>query len=215
MKTIMCLIVLIYACGRVPTSSSSLQTDPTSPTSSQANKTPSSAHSDPCTYYDNCLIQGSISGAFPLTVDSVHYSDIEAFYTAELPKLEKQAADQGYKDVSFEGQLGLDDLKYGLDVYAQSVSGEGFSGQTEVEQNGQFVLYDTYASDNTDNMFNIRLNKRVTLTTPSIQFCWNFSGTAQNVGMNSPKIIDTFSTTLTLYACNGVAQGMTIPVAVH
>lgn len=163
-------------------------------------------------------VKGGIDSAFDLTVDGKPYSDVEAFYTYEIGVLKQAASENGYEGYTsdFQAQLGLNDLKYGETVYVQAEGGQGFTGSTKVQPDGRFSIN----VRNTDlaATYAVRANKRISLllTSPDkkteIKWCWNYSASQSGVEVGKDVILNTFSTTLTLYACDTTQQGgMTLP----
>jgi hypothetical protein len=205
MKSLILAILVLAACGRQTPSTSASQTP------SSANGNASLTGGDPCTVYDNCQVQGSVAGSFQLTVDGAPYQNIEGYYTYEIENLQKQCEKLGYTDCDFAAQLGLSDFQYGQTVAVENSSGQGFSGTGEVMNNSQFAIYDTDTSDSTTSTFNVLVNKRITLTTSTQEFCYNFSGAASQVRMNNPVIVDTYTTQFTLYACDANGSGISLP----
>lgn len=212
MKTAIFLVMfLVSGCGRDESSGVA-----SAPAAAASTTSPSEAAGDcsPTKHY--CAVTGSIDSAFQLTADGLLYPSIESFYSYEVDFLQGQADEGGYAGWSsnFTAQLGLNDLKHGLDVYAQDMSGEGFSGSSVVRMDGTFVVPVT--TGDTTNEYALRVNKRITytLTSPdgkeSVKWCWNFSGEADQVGINKPIIVNTFSSTLTKYQCADTQSGTII-----
>lgn len=162
-------------------------------------------------------IKGAIVSAFEMQVDGSSYQDSEDFYTKELAILKSQMTQKGYKGytINFDAQIGLENMANGMEVYAESTTGQGFAGQTQVDQQGQFELA-VPASDEQES-FQLRAVKRINilLESPdlktSVTWCYNFSGTAPTANLNSSVIVSTFTTEVTSYACSAEQGALSLP----
>lgn len=162
-------------------------------------------------------LSGYVVSAFDLRVNGKSYADSEDFYTQEMASLTQQVASAGYAGykMTFDGQLGLDDLKYGMNVYVAAEGNTGYAGDTKVDSNGRFMLGIPDGSG--DETFRIRANKRVSviLTSPdhakTVTWCYNFSSVDTEGSLADPVLISDFNTTLTKYQCADDEAGMTIP----
>lgn len=158
-------------------------------------------------------LEGYVASAFQMTVDGNTYADSEAFYTHQLDTLATQVAEQGYDGYSmeFDAQIGLNDLKYGMQVYVVAEGGSGFAGDTRVNESGRFSM--AIPDGEGAHVFKVRTNKRVAvlLTSPDkkekVQMCYNFSGVETTASLTNKVIISNFVTQLTKYACSSAPNG--------
>jgi len=162
-------------------------------------------------------LTGYVVSAFDMNVNGRRYDDSEDFYTQQLGELESEMEAAGYAgySLSLSGELGLDDLKYGMDVYVVAHGKTGFAGDTTVNENGRFMLGIPDGSG--DEVFRIRTNKRVSviLTSPDkrdvVRWCYNFSSANTEGTLHEPVLISEFTTKLTRYQCSDSGNGMTLP----
>jgi len=230
MKHVILSILITMGCGRYSetncavgssnASSNASSTESKCPTNA-APSTPSSTQGLSDT--DASLsLSGYVASAFTMTVDGRQYKDSEDYYTTTMDGLEAEATKAGYQgyEVTFDAQIGLDDLKYGMDVYIQAQGNTGYAGDTQVDQDGKFrVQFPGPAASNT---FDVRANKRINvkLTSPDqqiqVSWCYNFSGVQQGVKISTtsqPIILHQFSSSLTKYKCAVTSGGVQIPIA--
>jgi len=162
-------------------------------------------------------LTGYVVSAFDMDVNGRRYEDSEDFYTQQLGELESEMEAAGYVgySLSLSGELGLDDLKYGMDVYVVAHGKTGFAGDTRVNENGRFMLGIPDGSG--DEVFRIRTNKRVSviLTSPDkrdvVRWCYNFSSANTEGTLAEPVLISQFTTKLTRYQCSDSGNGMALP----
>lgn len=162
-------------------------------------------------------LTGYIVSAFDMDVNGRRYADSEDFYTQQLGELESEMEAAGYAgySLSLSGELGLDDLKYGMDVYVVAHGKTGFAGDTSVNENGRFMLGIPDGSG--DEVFRIRTNKRVSVILTSsdkrdvVRWCYNFSSVNTEGTLHEPVLISEFTTKLTRYQCSDSGNGMTLP----
>ena len=164
-------------------------------------------------------IDGSIASAFAVTVDGHQYQDSEDFYSQKLVELEAEATKAGYAgyQLSFNAQLGLDDLKNDMTVYVQAQGGQGYAGQTQVQQDGTFEI--EFPNKASGAVYDVKANKRIGVVLTSddgskvVTWCFNFAGidSIKETDQTKPIILNKFKTTLTRYACEGQTGGITIP----
>jgi len=162
-------------------------------------------------------LQGYLVSAFDLSVDGKQYSDSESYYSEQLGRIENEVVDGGYSGytLKFDAQIGLDDLKVGMKVYAVSVQSTGFAGDTRINDKGRFML--EIPAANVNDTYKIRTNKRISVTLTSadkknvVKWCYNFSGNVTEASLDEPAIINTFTTKLTRYACQADSSGISIP----
>lgn len=162
-------------------------------------------------------LTGYVVSAFDMDVNGRRYEDSEDFYTQQLGELESEMEAAGYVgySLSLSGELGLDDLKYGMDVYVVAHGKTGFAGDTRVNENGRFMLGIPDGSG--DEVFRIRTNKRVSviLTSPDkrdvVRWCYNFSSANTEGTLAEPILISQFTTKLTRYQCSDSGNGMALP----
>lgn len=218
MKTMLILVSLfILGCGNSMPCDESRES---CASSKEAAAEPTSTNSDPFITDKSVTLRGYVSSAFDLTVDGQHFTDSEDFYTQQLDKLTAEAeADYAGWNLSFDAEIGLEDLKYNMRVFVASVNSRGFAGESWVDENGQFSLEFPDAGEST---YKIRATKRITLiltepeTDKEVRWCYNFSAVEQPVSLNPkdnrPIILSTFVTGLTKYECvNENSGGITIP----
>lgn len=209
------LALSLVGCGSYqPTPTATTPTDTTTTTDTAA----LAASDNTATKLPGGYLQGYVVSAFDMTVDGTHYADSESFYSAELDSLQSQADAAGYQGYSmvFAAQIGLDDLKYGMDVYVAAEGGVGYATDTKINEKGQFTVSIPNGSGG-DTKYQIRTNKRVsvTLTSPDksakVKWCYNFSGSSTEGQIGAPVIINTFTSTLTKYDCDVTSSGILIP----
>lgn len=164
-------------------------------------------------------VKGYISSAFDLTVDDAKYADSEDFYTQQLDRLQEEAVVAGYDGwaLKFDAEIGLVDLKSGMQVFVVATTKTGYAGETKVLQNGTFSVH--FPTDGNESRYKIRAVKRINveLTNPDtkaevkkVKWCYNFSANEQDVTIDEqqhPIILDTFYTRITKYACSVVSGG--------
>lgn len=160
--------------------------------------------------YEPIYLRGSVSSGFTISVDGQNYDDSEDFYTQQLDVLEAEKIENGYEDyeLTFDAALGLNDLKNGMTVYAESDGETGYSGETIVSNNGTFEIQFPAKADG--ERLNVRANKRIGIILKGpenelIYWCYNFSATTETtIGPdNKPVILRHFNTKLTKYKCSG------------
>jgi hypothetical protein len=163
-------------------------------------------------------LSGYIVSAFDMEVNGRRYTDSEDFYSSQLQELLDEMDAAGYTGYTFafNGQLGLDDLKYGMDVYVVAQGKTGFAGDTTVNESGRFTV--AIPDGSGDQVFRIRANKRisVTLTSPDkrniVRWCYNFSSVNTEGSLAEAVLISEFNTSLTRYQCsNEAGSGMALP----
>lgn len=169
---------------------------------------------------------GYINNAFGVSVDGKDYTDSEDFYTQKITELTDSAKEAGYDGwgLALNAELGLDDLKNGMQVFVASGSQYGFAGSTQVDYDGSFRI--TIPENARSSLYSLRANKKidVTLTPPEgaqddngnalkpVRWCYNFSATMHGIPVNGePVNLKKFSSTLTKYACQVSSSGITIP----
>jgi len=195
-----------------PTSSATA----TQTTSAQGQRNPASTGPEAADKQGGYLT-GYVVSAFDMRVNGQNYADSEVFYSQQMDDLLVQVQDAGYDGytMAFDGQLGLDDLKFGMDVYVAARGKTGFAGDTTVNESGRFMMGIPNGSG--DETFQIRTNKRVSviLTSPDrqtvVRWCYNFSSVNTEGRLHEPVLISEFTTTLTKYQCANSSGGMQIP----
>jgi hypothetical protein len=170
-------------------------------------------------YVSPVAVKGYVSSAFDLTVDGKNYADSEDFYSEQLETLEQQKNDGGYDDyvLSFEAEVGLGELKNGMDVFVVATAEQGFAGETGILYDGTFQV--NMPGDAIGDSFQVRANKRigVILTNSEgnqIRWCYNFYGSQKFTLEENPKpiILRHFFTKLTKYRCSdSKASALEIP----
>ena len=175
-------------------------------------------------YVETAFLTGYLANAFDVVVDGQRYSDTEDYYTQKITQLTNEANASGYAgwDLSFDAEIGLDDLAYGMVVFASAAGSRGYAGHAPMEYNGSFSME---IPDNARNaVYAVRANKKVgvTLTPPqdsdkkAIEWCYNFSAELSGISLGSPVILNKFSSRLTKYACATSKQdGIEIPVSIR
>ena len=163
-------------------------------------------------------LMGYLVSAFNVRVNGVSYTNSEDFYTQELTALKAQVASAGYGGytMTFNAQIGLNDLTVGMDVYVEAEGGSGYAGNTTTDNSGRFML--AIPSRNADETFQVLTNKRVSvyLTSPDksdkIAYCYNFSSIPTSASLDNMAHISDYKTTLTAYKCSSNGNnGMEIP----
>jgi len=217
-------VLIFTACGMAPPAcKTAANADGSCPAAVASTKETTAAPAEPTAKKKDTTtptgdLQGYVVSAFDVTVNGQQYADSEDFYTKEMASLTDQVADAGYPGytMQFDAQIGLDDLKYGMNVYVAAVGNSGFAGETKVNKSGRFAI--SIPEDSQDVTFRIRTNKRVSiiLTNPDnkkdkVNFCYNFSSANTEATIHAPALVSTFQTTLTAYACSNVQSGMQIP----
>jgi hypothetical protein len=195
------------ACGREETETvrSASQTNTSGDSSSTASVT----------------FNGSVTSAFAITVDGVRYDDSEDFYTQEVQRLPEKAAAAGYAgwETKFDAVLGFSDLSRDMVVYISPTEKRGYTGKASVGSDAKFRV--ELPSGAQDSSYNVRAVKRVNVILSkdgeSKKFCYNFSAVDKNVPFNEkdkPIVLDSFTSKLTLYACESQqSDGIVIPAA--
>jgi hypothetical protein len=154
-------------------------------------------------------LQGSVSSGFSITVNGQSYLDSEDFYTQQLDALEAEKAEKypGY-ELMFDADLGLNDLKNGMTIYAEGIGDTGYAGETIVVNDGTFEI--KFPSKAEGETINVRANKRIGITLEGrdgdlIYWCYNFSAILETTisAKNKPIILRHFDTRLTKYKCTG------------
>lgn len=155
-------------------------------------------------------LKGSVSSAFNITVDGQNYTDSEDFYTQQLDVLTSEKEANGYADykLTFDAQLGLNDLKDGMTLQAEGIGDTGYAGETIIINDGTFEL--RFPSEAEDEILNIRATKRIGVILTStkgenIYWCYNFYAKKEiELKANGkPIILRHFETKLTKYKCEG------------
>ena len=211
--TIFNIALLITACGQQPVSPETVTDSNTKATNA---KNTSTAEQDEPT-----KIKGYLSNAFEVTVDGEKFGDSEAFYTDQIDRLTEEAVSNGYQDwkLTFDAEIGLADLKYGMDVFIAASDKKGYAGQTSMNYDGSFSV--TIPEGARDSVYSLRAVKRVsvTLTPPdelrrtekTVKWCYNLSADLRNVAVGDLVVLDNFSTRLTKYGCQVDRSGIAIP----
>jgi len=154
------------------------------------------------------MLRGYVSSAFDITVDGKHYEDSEDFYTQQIDVLEKQKDDGGYSEYSleFDAEVGLGELKTGMEVFVVATADQGFAGETIVIYDGTWEV--KLPPEAKGDSFQVRANKRVgvRLTGPEgdvVEWCYNFYGIKllSLDDKSKPIILKNFQTKLTKYRC--------------
>lgn len=169
----------------------------------------------------NVTFNGAVTSAFAITVDGVRYDDSEDFYTQEVQRLPDKAAAAGYDgwETKFDAVLGFGDLARDMVVYISPTEKRGYTGKASVGSDAKFRV--ELPADAQDSSYNVRAVKRVnvilTKAGESKKFCYNFSAVDKNVPFNEkdkPIVLDSFTSKLTLYACESQqTDGIVIPAA--
>lgn len=154
------------------------------------------------------VLSGYVSAAFELDVDGKTYADSEAFYTKQIPILEKERDKAGYKGyaLDLDAEVGFKDLKHNMTVYVVSDE-SGYGDESKVDSSGHFDM--EFPEKALGEKFNIRANKRIAVTltlagATTIHWCYNFSGKAQSLALatdSKPVLVNSFVTSITKYAC--------------
>jgi hypothetical protein len=170
---------------------------------------------------NNVTFNGAVTSAFAITVDGVRYDDSEDFYTQEVSRLRDKAAAAGYNgwETKFDAVLGFADLARDMVVYISPTEKRGYTGKASVGSDAKFRV--ELPADAQDSSYNVRAVKRVnvilTKAGESKKFCYNFSAVDKNVPFNEkdkPIVLDSFTSKLTLYACESQqTDGIVIPAA--
>jgi hypothetical protein len=160
-------------------------------------------------------LRGGITSAFDLTVDGVAYRDSEDFFTQQVRKLPVQLAAAGNdltdRTVRFTGRMGLADLWKDMVIFVQPISGQGSSGYSAIQANGQFSFLAKGIEP--DAQFQIRAVKRIgveIVKDNAIEklYCFILSAREQTAQLNTFVNLNTFDTQLTEYACEANQGGM-------
>jgi hypothetical protein len=169
----------------------------------------------------NVTFNGAVTSAFAITVDGIRYDDSEDFYTQEVQRLPDKAAAAGYEgwETKFDAVLGFGDLARDMVVYISPTEKRGYTGKASVGSDAKFRV--ELPADAQDSSYNVRAVKRVnvilTKAGESKKFCYNFSAVDKNVPFNEkdkPIVLDSFTSKLTLYACESQqTDGIVIPAA--
>ena len=164
---------------------------------------------------------GAVTSAFSITVDGVRYEDSEDFYTQEVQRLPAKVESAGYTGwtAKFDAVLGFSDLSRDMTVYISPTEKRGYTGKTSVGSDATFRV--ELPSAASDSSYNVRAVKRVNVVLTKDgeikKFCYNFSAVDKNVSLNEtdkPIVLDTFTSKLTLYACESQqTDGIQIPEA--
>ena len=123
-------------------------------------------------------LQGYISPIFEISVDGESYFDSEEFYTIQLERFEDEMHEAGYGDYQLvmDAQLGLDDWKRGMTVYAVSIDDRGYAGEQVLNHSGSFTFQFPIEADG--DIFQVRANERIGLKligpTETKYWCFNF-----------------------------------------
>lgn len=215
MKTISTIAIVssLVACGQVPTTETQAtvaKTEAKDPEEKQVTELKSE-------YQEQAYLTGYLANAFDVVVDGQRYADTEDYYTRKLEQLTAEADDSGYEGwtLSFDAEIGLEDLKYGMTVFASASGNRGYAGQVPMEFNGSFTME---IPDNSRNaVYSVRANKKVnvTLTPPEsgekpVRWCYNFSAQLTGVTLGAPVILNSFQSRLTKYACSLERDGIEI-----
>lgn len=173
---------------------------------------------------NNSYVSGYIANAFDVVIDGDTYKDSEDYYTKKLEQLTDEAAKAGYDGwkLSFEAEIGLDDLKDGMTVFVSASGNRGFAGQEQMSFDGSFNFK---IPDNAkDAVYSIRANKKVSITLypPDYlnslpkKWCFNFSANLNGITVDNPVILNTFESRVTKYACSlNINDGIKIPSDNH
>jgi len=209
------LVSALLACGQVPTEDQ---------TATKAAKDKEGKDNvEESEYEGQANLTGYLANAFDVVVDGQKYEDTEDYYTQKLEQLTAEAEASGYEGwtLSFDAEIGLDDLKYGMMVFASAAGNRGYAGQVPMEFNGSFSMEIPENSRNA--VYSVRANKKVnvTLTPPEsedgsanekpVRWCYNFSAQLAGITLGAPVILNTFESRLTKYACSVERDGIEIP----
>lgn len=211
MKNLILASLLISACGQLPKDDSLVD----------CQKDQSNQACEKDKKLGLVSITGSISGAFDVVVDGQHYSDIEAYYTAEVDRLATRVAKAGYEDykAEFDAKLGSKDLTQGMTVFMIVSNGRGEAGKAYVGYDDTFFFRLPSATE--DGSYRIKAVKRVSIVLTKDKevkrFCFNFSALGQTEIIerkSEPVILSTFESSVTKYACSQLDEsGLVIPNA--
>ena len=204
------IVSSLIACGQVPSQEQTLVT--------KQQKTQKDL-----SYQDAAYLTGYLANAFDVVVDGKRYADTEDYYTQKLEQLMAEAEKSGYAGwtLSFDAEIGLEDLKYGMMVFASSAGNRGFAGQIPMDFNGSFQM--EIPDSAREAVYSVRANKKInlTLTPPEdgesstfgkpIRWCYNFSAQLTGITLGSPVILNSFESRLTKYACSLESSGIEIP----
>lgn len=165
-------------------------------------------------------LSGYVVSAWDVVVDGESYTDTEDYYTQQLEALHGMAEEEGYRgwDISFDAQIGLTDLKFGMKVFVVSGTTRGYAAEARVDSEGSFKISFPYDSE---ALYKIRAMKRVsvTLTDPETKewkkWCYILSAVEQEVSLmddERPVLLSNFVTQTTTYECESSGNtGITIP----
>lgn len=167
-------------------------------------------------------ISGSISGAFDVIVDGESYSDIEAYYSAEIDALPARIEALGYADysVKLDAKIGFKDLTNNMMVFISPASGrDGYATKGYVGSDDKFnFVLPAYAPDSS---YRVKAVKRIALILTSEtevkKFCFNFKTVEAQAdlieGKSSPVVLNKFESSLTQYDCDqaDAKDGITPP----
>lgn len=215
------LLPVVHACGITDTSGS----QGLAPTSTATATQTSTETIDPTkngqngAASDSATFQGFINSAFELTVDGEKYNDMEDFYTKELARLPSKVNAAGYDNswkVSFDAQIGLNDLWQEMKVYISPVVNRGFQGEGTVGAAGAFAI--TLPPAALDTEYRVRAVKRIAVVlqkqNETVRVCYNFSASEKSILFSErekPIILDTFVSSITAYDCQLAESGIRVP----
>lgn len=166
----------------------------------------------PAPSYKSLVIQGSVSGAFEVTVDGVAYQDMEEYYGYALKDLTNKVGALGYNgyEVKFEAAIGFKDLTDEMTVYVQTLGNRGFQGVTSVGSDNNFKIE---LPEDAAGEYQVRANKRIGIKLKKDNnyksFCYNFSAKSVNVlfdNIQKPVILQDFFTSITQYSCSSEVE---------
>lgn len=170
------------------------------------------------------ILQGSIVGAFQITVNGKYYDDIEDFYGEEIHDIQAKIAEAGYSgySIDLDVRLGFSDLTRDMTVYVTSKGSRGYAARTQVSGDDTFSFeLPTNAAGGT---YQLRAVKRINIELTNLQdpsdvkmFCYNFSGIEESVTYkqeDKPVILNKFESKITTYECEARSSydGLEIPM---